>query len=65
MPRADEVVLIDVQFHLEVVHTPHGAQLLRNFTHRVCGAKGDWTMAAFRAQAIADTPPPPPAHTTH
>ncbi len=43
-----------VQFHLEVVHTPHGAQLLRNFTHRVCGAKGDWTMAAFRAQAIAE-----------
>ena len=42
-----------VQFHLEVVHTPHGAQLLRNFTHAICGCKGDWTMAAFRAQEIA------------
>jgi GMP synthase (glutamine-hydrolysing) len=42
-----------VQFHPEVVHTPHGAQLLANFVHGVCGCKGDWTMAAFRAQAIA------------
>jgi len=41
-----------VQFHPEVVHTPHGDQLLRNFTHRVAGFHGDWTMAAFRAQEI-------------
>ena len=43
-----------VQFHLEVVHTPHGAAVLRNFTHHVAGCKGDWTMAAFRQRAIAD-----------
>lgn len=42
-----------VQFHLEVVHTPHGAKLLANFVHGVCGCKNDWTMAAFRAQEIA------------
>ncbi|MGE4314398.1 MAG: glutamine-hydrolyzing GMP synthase [Pseudobdellovibrionaceae bacterium] len=42
-----------VQFHPEVVHTPHGAQLLKNFTKDVCGCAGDWTMAAFRAEAIA------------
>ena len=41
-----------VQFHPEVVHTPHGAALLRNFTHHVAGCRGDWTMAAFREQAI-------------
>jgi GMP synthase (glutamine-hydrolysing) len=41
-----------VQFHPEVVHTPHGAALLKNFTHNVCGCAGDWTMAAFRDQAI-------------
>ncbi len=42
-----------VQFHPEVVHTPDGAKLLANFVHRVAGLKGDWTMAAFRDQAIA------------
>lgn len=41
-----------VQFHPEVVHTPHGAQLIQNFVHNVCGCAGDWTMAAFREQAI-------------
>ncbi len=40
-------------FHPEVVHTPHGAALLRNFTNLVCGCRGDWTMGAFRAEAIA------------
>ncbi len=41
-----------VQFHPEVVHTPHGAALLRNFTHAVCGCRGDWTMASYRAEAV-------------
>ena len=41
-----------VMFHPEVVHTPDGAKLLANFTHRVAGCAGDWTMAAFRGQAI-------------
>jgi GMP synthase (glutamine-hydrolysing) len=40
-------------FHPEVMHTPHGGELLRNFTHGVCGCAGDWTMAAFKDQAIA------------
>jgi GMP synthase (glutamine-hydrolysing) len=39
-------------FHPEVAHTPHGAQLLRNFAHAVCGCRGDWTMAGFRAEAV-------------
>ncbi len=42
-----------VQFHPEVAHTPRGAALLRNFTHGIAGFKGDWSMAAFRAEAIA------------
>jgi GMP synthase (glutamine-hydrolysing) len=41
------------QFHLEVVHTPDGAKLLSNFVHKVAGLKGDWTMAAFRDEAMA------------
>jgi GMP synthase (glutamine-hydrolysing) len=44
--------LYGTQFHMEVVHTPHGAQLLANFAHGVCGCPGDWTMAAFRRTAI-------------
>ncbi len=42
-----------VLFHPEVVHTPHGAQLLRNFTHHVAGCRGDWTMAGFRDMQLA------------
>ncbi len=42
-----------IQFHPEVVHTPDGAKLIANFVQKVAGLKGDWTMAAFRAQAIA------------
>src|SRR5438132_10342595 len=49
----DERRFYGVVFHPEVVHTPQGGKLLRNFTHRVAGCRGDWTMAAFRAQAIA------------
>ncbi|MCK5385076.1 MAG: glutamine-hydrolyzing GMP synthase [Alphaproteobacteria bacterium] len=41
-----------VQFHPEVVHTLRGRELLKNFTHNVCGCKGDWTMASFRAEQI-------------
>src|SRR5579875_1067489 len=42
-----------VQFHPEVMHTPHGAALLRNFTHKVAGCTGSWTMAGFRQTEIA------------
>ena len=41
-----------VQFHPEVVHTPDGAKLLKNFTHKICNASGDWTMASFKDEAI-------------
>src|SRR5271170_1357486 len=40
------------QFHLEVVHTPHGAALLRNFVRTIAGCAGDWTMRAFKDEAI-------------
>ncbi len=42
-----------VQFHPEVVHTPDGAKLIANFVHRIAGLAGDWTMAQFKAEAIA------------
>ena len=39
-------------FHPEVYHTPNGAQLLKNFT-KLAGFKGDWSMGAYREEAIA------------
>ncbi len=44
--------IFGTQFHVEVVHTPHGAALLRNFAIKICGCTGDWTMAGFRRAAI-------------
>jgi len=40
------------QFHPEVHHTPNGARLLKNFTD-MAGFSGDWTMEAYKDQAIA------------
>jgi GMP synthase (glutamine-hydrolysing) len=42
-----------IQFHAEVEHTPRGRDIYRNFTHRIAGLKGDWTMAAFRQEEVA------------
>ncbi|MEQ8268063.1 MAG: glutamine-hydrolyzing GMP synthase [Parvibaculum sp.] len=42
-----------VQFHPEVMHTPRGRDMLWNFTHKIAGCSGDWTMAAFRETEIA------------
>ena len=41
-----------LMFHPEVVHTPDGAKLIENFLFNVAGVKADWTMAAFRDEAI-------------
>lgn len=41
-----------VQFHPEVHHTPKGAMLYENFI-KIAGFTGDWTMGAYREQAIA------------
>lgn len=40
-----------VQFHPEVHHTPNGRTLLENFI-RDAGFTGDWTMSAYREEAI-------------
>jgi GMP synthase (glutamine-hydrolysing) len=40
-------------FHPEVVHTPDGKELINNFLTKIAGCHNDWSMAAFREEAIA------------
>jgi GMP synthase (glutamine-hydrolysing) len=44
--------LFGLQFHPEVVHTPHGADIIRNFLFQVCGSHGTWTPAHFISQSV-------------
>jgi len=44
--------LYGVQFHPEVVHTPHGQDLLKNFLYRVAGAPPTWTAAAVIEEQV-------------
>ncbi|MBW4437394.1 MAG: glutamine-hydrolyzing GMP synthase [Pleurocapsa minor GSE-CHR-MK-17-07R] len=45
--------LYGVQFHPEVVHTPQGAALLKNFVFGVCGCEAKWSAASFIEDSIA------------
>jgi GMP synthase (glutamine-hydrolysing) len=45
--------LYGVQFHPEVVHTPHGLQMLKNFLYEVAGAPPAWTPAAVIEEQVA------------
>lgn len=50
---ADEMRrLYATQFHLEVVHTPEGAAILKRFVLTICGCRGDWTMEAFKREEM-------------
>jgi len=45
--------LYGIQFHPEVVHTPHGRDVLRNFVVGIAGASPTWTSANFIDQTVA------------
>jgi GMP synthase (glutamine-hydrolysing) len=44
--------MFGIQFHPEVVHTPKGAEIIRNFLFRVAGCAGDWTMGRFAEESV-------------
>jgi GMP synthase (glutamine-hydrolysing) len=44
--------LYGLQFHPEVVHTPHGREILRRFVFAVCGASADWNMGRFIEESV-------------
>ena len=41
-----------LQFHPEVVHTPRGKELIRNFVHDVCSCPGTWTAGNFIEETV-------------
>ena len=43
-----------LQFHPEVVHTPRGREIYRNFVHGVCGCGNDWTMHNYLERAVEE-----------
>ena len=49
-----EKKLYAVQFHPEVLHTPEGSTMLRNFVCDVCGCENDWTMSSFADAKIRE-----------
>ena len=41
-----------MQFHPEVVHTPKGMEIIKNFLYGICGCTGDWTMSDYVAKSV-------------
>jgi GMP synthase (glutamine-hydrolysing) len=42
-----------LMFHPEVMHTPRGGALLKNFVGKIAGIASEWNMKAFRTEEIA------------
>ena len=50
--EAPDRKLYGVQFHPEVVHTPHGMQVLKNFLYDIADAPPAWTPAAVIEEQV-------------
>ena len=46
--------LAGVQYHPEVIHSPHGQQILSRFLHEFAGIAPDWTPAGIAESLIAE-----------
>jgi GMP synthase (glutamine-hydrolysing) len=51
---ADGQGRIGIQFHPEVVHTPLGREIIKNFLYKVCGAEPTWTSGNYIDRAVSD-----------
>lgn len=45
--------VVGLQFHPEVVHTPLGKEIIKNFLYRECGCTGSWTPGSYIAETVA------------
>jgi GMP synthase (glutamine-hydrolysing) len=45
--------IFGIQFHPEVDHTEGGLNILENYLRKICGCKGDWSMASLAEESIA------------
>ncbi len=43
-----------IQFHPEVVHTPRGMEIIRNFCLNICRCEGNWTMESFIERSVRE-----------
>src|SRR5581483_2954145 len=44
--------LYGLQFHPEVVHTPHGMEMLKHFLYDACGCLPTWTMTSIIESSV-------------
>ncbi|HEX5370972.1 MAG TPA: glutamine-hydrolyzing GMP synthase, partial [Dehalococcoidia bacterium] len=51
---ADDRDRYGIQFHPEVVHTPQGTEVLRNFLYKICHCRGGWSAHSILERAVAD-----------
>lgn len=52
--KNEEKRIYGIQFHPEVVHTPQGKEILRNFVYEICGCRGGWTSASFIQHSVEE-----------
>ena len=52
--ESSETGLYGVQFHPEVIHTPLGMDILKNFLYRACDILPIWTMSSIIEEAVEE-----------